>query len=220
MSTTVRSLPIETATAGSLGNHSGNGTTRPSHAAASASKPFNWRRFWRLFFAVAKKVIWDATMLSIIVFVYLAVISQGFRYVLPDLGMRLYKMPGLAFLQDYTATYRLDLAHLFAAVPLISSCVLWHLLLEIYLWPTAFAERFQRWDLDRLKRAIVTMGVIVITGDACLFAAAFTLSGWGGSKFSAVAVLATLVYVTLLAFVTFISLYLAESIDNLKKKEN
>lgn len=180
-----------------------------------AKKPFNWPLVWAYFIYY----FWNVTTKSLLTIVYLALISQGLRYVLPDIGLRLYKLPGLSFLQDYTATYGLDLAHIFSAIPLVAAWILWHLNLELYLRPAAFASRFSRWQLDRMKRLIITMGAIIILGDACLFCAAFTLSRWGSAKFSAAAVLATTVYVTVLGFVTFISLYLSESIDTLKKKD-
>jgi hypothetical protein len=178
-------------------------------------KQFDW-----VLFGIHVK-FWSWTILTkfCVTIVYLALISQGLRYVLPDIGMRLSKLPGLSFLQDFTATYRLDLAHVFSAVPLVSAWILWHWNLQLYLRPDAFAHRFRRWNLDRIKRVVVTMGTIVIVGDACLFGAAFMLASWGGANFSAAAVLATLVYITVLAFVTFVSLCLAEAIDAHKKED-
>lgn len=174
---------------------------------------------FRLFRARLKHCTWNVVTKSLITIVYLALISQGLRYVLPDLGMKLSRLPGLAFLDNYQATYRLDLAHVFSVVPLISAWILWHFNLELYLWPDAFARRFPRWDLDRMKRVVMTMGAIIITGDAMLFMAAFTLSSWGQARFSPAALLATIVYVTVLGFVTFVSVYLAESIENIKTEE-
>ena len=40
--------------------------------------------------------LWTVTTKSLLSVVYLALISQGLRYVLPDIGMRLWKLPGLA----------------------------------------------------------------------------------------------------------------------------
>lgn len=188
---------------------------RPATIFARPHQGFRPRLIWAYFLFW----FWNVVTKLLVTIVYLPLISQGLRYVFPDIGLRLYKLPGLAFLRDYTATYRIDLASVFVIVPLISAWILWHLNLELYLRPNAFAHRFQRWNLDRMRRMILTMGVIIIAGDACLFAAAFTLASWGAAKFSASAVLATLVYVTVLGFTTFVSLYLSESIDTLKKEE-
>lgn len=178
--------------------------------------PFNWP----LFRACVWYWGWNVVTKGLVTVVYLPLLSQGAQYVFPDIGLRLYKLPGFAFLQDYTATYRLTLAHVFVAVPLVSAWILWHLNLELYLRPDVFAYRFRRWNQDRMKRVIVTMGVIVITSDACLFCCAFMLASWGAAKFSASAILATLFYCTVIGFVTFISLVLADSINGLKKKED
>lgn len=187
----------------------------PDETDAEEKEPFNWGLLW----ARVKFWSWNVATKSVVTIVYLALISQGLRYVIPDIGMRLYKLPGLSFLEGYTATYRLDLAHVFAVVPLLSAWILWHLNLEMYLRPYQFADRFRRWDVDRIKRVVVTMGAVIITGDAALFCAAVTLVSWGQAKLSAAAVLATAVYVTVLGFVTFFSLLLKDSVEIHKKKE-
>ncbi len=181
----------------------------------TTKKKFNWRLLW----GRVKYWGWNVATKSLVTVVYLALISQGLRYVLPDLGMKLSRLPGLAFLDGYEATYRIDLAHVFTAVPLFSAWILWHLNLELFLRPEALVRRFPRMNLDRTKRVIVTMGAIIITGDALLFMAAFTLSGWGEARFSATALLATAVYVTVLGFVTFVAICLAESIHHIKLEE-
>jgi len=219
MSSAVLVANSEKVASDSTVRHSEKGSehvARPAPSAVRARAPFDWPLFWAKFWYW----LWNIVTKGLITVVYLQLITQGAQYVFPDIGLRLYKIPGLAFLQDYTATYRLTLAHVFVTVPLVAAWILWHLNLELYLRPEAFAHRFRRWDLDRMKRVIVTMGVIVITSDACLFAAAFMLAGWGAAKFSASAVLATLFYCTVLGFVTFISLVLADSISRLKRKED
>jgi hypothetical protein len=168
--------------------------------------------FWPRSVAVAFTVVTK----GIVAIVYEALLSQGLRHILPDMGMRLYRIPGLAFLELYTATYRLDLAHLFAAVPLVCTFVAWKLLLEMYLRREVFAHRFRRWDLDRLKRVIVTMGTIIVTGDAALFCLAVSIASWGQARLSAAAVLATAVYMTVLGFVTWVSLWLNDRVEEAK----
>ncbi|MBW3597606.1 MAG: hypothetical protein KY475_10060 [Planctomycetes bacterium] len=184
---------------------------RVSAAIASGSKSLDWALLWKR----VKFWAWNILTKVCVTIVYLALISAGLRYVLPDIGMRLSRLPGLSFLDAYTATYRLDLAHVFAVVPLVSAWLLWHWNWEIYLRSEAFDRRFGRWDIDRVKRVVVTMGAIIIAGDACLFGAAFMLASWGGgSNFSAAAVFATFVYVTVLGFVTFVSMGLGQAIED------
>lgn len=187
----------------------------PAQTDDQEKEPFNWALLW----ARVKLWSWNVATKSIVTVVYLALISQGLRHVLPDISMRLYRLPGLSFLEHYTATYHLDLAHVFAAIPLLSAWILWHLNLEMYLRPEVFEERFRRWDVDRIKRVVITMGAIIIAGDAALFCAAVTLVSWGEAKLSAAAVLATGVYVTVLGFVTFVSQVLKDRLNALKQEE-
>ena len=182
------------------------------------ARPINWK----LVLARLDFWAWVIFTKSLVTFVYLAIISQGLRYVLPEMGMKLYKVPGFAFLQNYKLTYRLDLAYVFSVVPLMSAWILWHFNLMAFLAP----QRFERmaaslgWEVDRFQRAVQVMGAIIILADAALFYASFVLGSWGGSKFSAGAILATVAYVAVLAFVTFVTQFLSQIVTNLKKKEN
>ncbi len=174
---------------------------------------------WRLFWARVKYWTWSVITKSLLTIVYFAVISQGLRYMLPDLGMKLSKLPGFAFLANFRATYRLDLANLLTVIPLIAVWILWHLILEMFLAPECFEQRFSRWDIDRCKSLIIPMAVTVIVADTCLFFSAFSFASWGGSQFSVAALLASATYVVLLVFVTFVSLYLSQNISELKKED-
>ena len=179
----------------------------------SLGSPFDWPLFW----ARVKYWAWSIVTKGLLTIVYFAVISQGLRYILPDLGMKLSKLPGFAFLASFRATYRLDLANLLTVIPLIAVWVLWHLLLEMYLAPEIFEDRFRRWDIERCKSLILPMGIVVIVADAGLFYGAFSFASWGGSKVSLAALFATATYIVLLVFVTFVSLYLGQNISDLKK---
>jgi hypothetical protein len=182
----------------------------------SPTKGFNVALF------VARLLFWAWTFITkiLITLTYWFLMSQALKVFFPEMGTRLYSLPGFAFMKHYTALYRIDLSHVFSAVPLLASWALWHLSLEMYLRPELFAARFQRWDLETVKKTVIAMTAIILTGDAMLFATAFTLARWGGPKVSYIsAALATLVYVSLLGFVTFVGLYLSDAVEN-HKKEN
>ncbi len=219
MTATTLTPPPTAGTQTTINNSGRVDLPRPVRIAPPVSRPkptFDWELFWTR----VKYWLWTIISKTLVTVVYLPIASQGLRYVLPDIGLRLYKLPGLAFLQDFTATYRLDLAHLFTAVPLALSWIFWQLNLELYIWPDTFADRFRRaTHLHRVKNVIASMGAVIITGDAILFCAAFTLAQWGAARFSVAAVIATLVYVTALGAVTFVSICLSESIEYLKTKE-
>ena len=199
----------------------------PVHTAASVNDDANSEPFYRRPFnqklLLARVCFWLWALLTktIITTVYLAVISQGLRLVLPELGMKLYKIPGFSFMQHYKMTHRLDLAYVFALVPLVSAWVLWHFNLLAYLAPERFAAHAtaRGWSAERMKSVVMTMGAIIITADSALFYCSFVLVSWGGSKFSAGALLATVAYITILGFVTFVSMYLSENVTTLKKDE-
>ncbi len=175
---------------------------------------------WPVFWATAKSWTWSLVTKFPLSVAYFAFVSQGLRSILPDLGVKLSKLPGLVFLADYRLTYRLDIANLLTVIPLIAVWILWHLGLEIYLAPASFERRFSRWDIDRCKSLILTMGVIVIVADACLFYKSFISATWGSSQaISIAALLVTTTYVVLLAFVTFVSLYLRQQISDLTKED-
>lgn len=173
-----------------------------------------WRKF----------IYWSFTVFTkgLISFVYLPLISRGMVAVFPDLGMKLSKLPGLAFLNDFTLTYRANLAQASAIIPLFLAWISYFLLLEMFLRPKSFDAWFTRWELlSRLKAVLLVMSVIIVVGDACLFGASFVLSGWGPAKSSVWAgtILATLVYQTVLAFTTFIAIYLSDACKALQEKE-
>lgn len=202
-----------------------NGTSRVSsletdmygESEAPMNRPFNWP----LLQARIAYWFWVLFTKSLVTFVYIAIISQGLRYVLPEMGMKLYKIPGFAFLQNYKATYRLDLAYVFSVVPLISAWILWHFNLLAFLSPKRFEgmAAVLGWEPDRFQRVVQVLGAIIIMADCALFYSAFVLVSWGGSKFSAGALLATVAYAAVLGFVTFVSQYLNEIVNSLKEKE-
>lgn len=192
------------------------GSVTPVSLEDGPKKRFDWGGFVALAWAWTKYLVWMGVK-AIVAVVCLALMSQGLRHLLPDLGMKLYKLPGLAFLERYAFGYRLDLASIFAVVPLLSSLILWGLILEMFLRPQVFAERFRRWDLDRVKRVILTMGAIIIAGDAGLFCTAVAIVRWGQAKLTPAAFLVTAVYLTVLGFVTWGSLWLKDGIEEVKR---
>lgn len=179
------------------------------------NQPFNSALVW----ARTKYWGWTVFAKAIVTIIYLEIVSQGIAHVFPDMGKRFWKIPGFAFLNDYEATHRITIAHVFAIIPLLATWVLWALLLRMYLAPERFAEMFKKYNLDRVRRIVLVIGVTVIVCDAGLFAASFSMSSWGAAQFSATAVLATAMYCAVLAFVSLFSMFLGDVVTDLKKKE-
>jgi hypothetical protein len=61
------------------------------------------------------------------------------------------------------------------------------------------------------------LGFVILGADILLFYVAMTYSGWGESEFSFSAFLATIAYVGVLIFVSYVSIRLGRDISILKK---
>ncbi len=173
---------------------------------------------WTVFSAHAKYWAWKLFCIAVIGVIYVAVVSAGLRYLLPDLGQRLYKVPGLSWMYHYENTHRLDLAHGLAVFLFIGVWVLWNRVLRLYLQPNLVLSQC-RFNPEAYQRLVVTLGVVILGADACLFYCAMTQVGWRGTSFSVPALLATAAYVALLVFCSFVSCTLQQHIDDLKCKQ-
>lgn len=177
------------------------------------------RAAWILAWARVKYWTWTVLTKFFITIIYLEIVSQGIIYLFPDMGKRLWKVPFFSILNEFEATHRITLAHVFAVVPLLATWILWAMLLSMYLAEDRFKKKFDRFAFDQSRRVILIIGIVVILADAGLFGASFSMSSWGASRFSATAVLATALYVAVIAFVSLISLFLGDQVTVLKEKE-
>lgn len=159
--------------------------------------------------ARVKSWAWKLVTVPIIGLIYCVLISEGLRYLFPALAQRLYKLPipGLSYLRDYEAFYRLDLAHLFSIFLFIAVWYLWVVNLRAYLGD---ADVFNRsgWNPEAYRRFVLRLGVVVLGADAILFYIAITQQGWFGNRFSFTALVATVIYVAVIIFVSFVSVNL------------
>lgn len=163
--------------------------------------------------AYFKYWVWQMVTKPSLGVIYLSVISDGLRYLVPPLAQRLYKLPGLSVLQDYEETYRLDLAPFFAFFLLIAVWYLWEKLLQLWLgWDEALDG--SEWNLEAYRRLISTLGVAIVGADACLFYVAMTQVGWRGMHFSFSALVATAAYVGVLIFVSLVTVNLRRALKN------
>lgn len=177
------------------------------------------RAAWILAWARSKYWTWTVATKSIITVIYLEIVSQGIIYLFPDMGKRLWKVPFFAILNEFEATHRITLAHVFAIVPLIATWVLWAMILSMYLAEDRFKKKFDRFAYDQSRRVILIIGFVVIVADAGMFGASFSMSRWGSSSMTPTSILATALYCAVIAFVSLISLFLGDQITVLKEKE-
>lgn len=179
--------------------------------------PRRWREAvdWELVWAKAMYWTWQIVTKVVLGVIYLAVIAEGLRLVVPALGMRVYRVPGFGALQHYEATYKLDLAMGLSVFMLIAAWALWANILRIWL-ECGMPERMKNKKGNREKGLILVLGVIVILADAACFFAAMIALGWATSSFSVTALCATCGYVGVLIFVAYTAIILGERVRELK----
>lgn len=165
-----------------------------------------------MFYMPWKVWAWKVFTLPPMGVIYVAVISEGLRFLVPALGQKLWKLPipGFSLLRDYEWSHRLDLAYFLALFLLVAVCVLWELALALYL---GFELPFERAVAkpDNYRRLVVILAVAVLGGDACLFYCAMTQLAWSGNSFSIPALLATVCYLAVIVFVSFLTVRLKYS---------
>ena len=148
--------------------------------------------------------------------VYMTVISEGFRHLIPALALRLSKVPGLSALDGFEFSYRIDLAHGFAFFMLLSVCFLWSRILVLWLEPGHHFDEIG-WDDEHHVQLILTLGVIILCADACFFYIGVTQTTWGGSSFSFIAVVATAAYLSVLIWVTYVAAALHKKLKDAER---
>ncbi len=160
---------------------------------------------------VLKYWFWSFIVKGLLGIVYIEIIAEGLRQLVPALGQKLYKIPGLSFLQNYEETYRLDMAPIFALFLMISVWSLWSKVLEAWLLKEVPDSV---WDHDSYTLFVSILAIAILGADAFLFYFAVTKAGWGGSSFSFTAIVATSAYLGVLIFVSFVSLNLTQQLKN------
>lgn len=172
---------------------------------------------WKQLVAQAKYWGWQLMTKGLLGLVYLTLVREGFVTVIPPLGLKLSKIPGLAALDNFEATYRLDLAFVLAFFVMLAVFWLWSRVLALYMHGDDTA--FQTDDPGfRRRREIIfySLATAILVGDGVLFYIALTQSSWGGSYWSFTALLGTMLYVAVLIFVTIVAIDLKENVLNAK----
>lgn len=162
-----------------------------------------WAYFLYLLWQVATKLILGV--------IYFAIISEGLRMLLPTLGTKIHKLPGLSTLYEYELTHRLDLAHPLSILVLTFVWMQWSSILRMWLGEDGSFDHLG-WQPQRHTQLIVGLGAVLLISDAALFYVALAELSWNGSWFSATALLATAAYLAVLIFVTLVSINLHRKI--------
>lgn len=147
--------------------------------------------------------------------VYMSIIRDGLRFVLPSLATKLSRIPGLGFLNDFELGYQLDMAVPMALFVLLAVFWLWDRTLNMWLAGEAIPFNGRsRLPLFRLRSELFIYGMafIVLSADSVLFYISIVRSNWGGSPISFTAMLATVLYAAVLIFVTLVALELRQKL--------
>lgn len=155
--------------------------------------------------AIIKRLAWWILKMLGMGLIYVSVIAEGLRTLIPPMGQKLWKVPGLAALKDYEGTYKLDIAPIMAVFIFIAVTVLWDEILE--LWLLKLPEH-GHWRLDNREMLIVSLGTLVLGADIILFYSGLSQLGWGGGGISFSALVGTAAYVGILLFFTYVSITL------------
>lgn len=164
--------------------------------------------------AHAKYWLWKLVTIVILAPIYCSVIAEGLRVLVPPLGQKLHRLaiPGFAMFGQYQETRRLDLAIFLAMFLLIAVWWLWEQVLKVFLSTDAAFEG-SGWNAEAYARVVLILGVVILGADACLFYVSMVQMGWGSTRLSVPALLATAAYIAVIIFVSLVSLNLRKPLN-------
>lgn len=172
---------------------------------------------WRLLRARAAYWAWQFASKVVMGVIYLSIIAEGFRTLVPVLNRRLSHLPMLGWMDDYEGTYQLDMASVMALFMLIAVYGLWSKVLKLWLTEKIGIDYRLR-KQGNADTFVLVFGAIVLVSDALLFYVAVTEISWGGSTFSFTALFATAAYVSVLVFTIYVSINLHEKIELIERE--
>jgi hypothetical protein len=157
---------------------------------------------------------WKIGSFPFLAIVYVSVISDGLRRLVPELGVPLWRavpLPGFSLLRNYEGLRKLDLAHMLSLILLFASWFMWVAVLRTLFFPRDFAHRAGL-NLPVYTKFVFGLACVILVCDSSLFYYALVNGGiWGGNAFmSFPALLATCAYTALLVFVSYVTLHLED----------
>lgn len=172
---------------------------------------------WRLLRARAAYWSWQIVTKIVLGVVYLSIIAEGFRMLVPVLNRRLHRLPMLGWMNDYEGTYELDMASLMSVFMMIAVFSLWSRLLKLWITEQiGFDHRLR--NQNNADFFVLVFGVVILLSDTILFFVAVTEVSWSGTGFSFTALFATAAYVSVLVFTIYVSINLHEKIELIERE--
>lgn len=169
-----------------------------------------------LFLARVKYWAWYIITKICLGIVCIGIVSEGLRMFVPALGQKLYRLPGFGFLRNYEETHSLDIAPFLAFFFVISVWYLIEKMLKLWLPSDSIDRTDVLWNGEKEMKIVTAMACVLITVDCVLFYTAIARMRWGASMFSFSALLATLAYLSVLVFVSYVSAKLHGRVAELK----
>lgn len=166
---------------------------------------------WALLRARLAYWSWQIASKLVMGIVYLSIIAEGFRTLVPVVSRKLHRVPMLGWMNNVEGLYQLDMAAVLALFMLIAVCGLWERLLTLWLKEEIGFDGRVRNQNNRNKFVMV-LGALVLISDCVLFFVAVNEISWAGSGFSFTALCATTAYVCVLVFSIFVSVNLKEKV--------
>lgn len=127
--------------------------------------------------------------------------------------MRLFQLPvpGLSQLQHYQGVREITVAHLMAVIMGLAVACLSDKLLEMHLFGLEYADQI---NVVNYVRVLTIVGTVVAGSDVVLFYRGVSEQGFLDSGGGLSAVMITVTYVGVMAFVTFIHVMLKRDLRN------
>lgn len=174
---------------------------------------------FRLMLAKTKYIFWRILVFLFMGPVYVIVIREGLAFLIPALGQRVSKVPGLSFFNNYESLYGLDLAFFLAIFICIGVWHFWDVVLERFLLQDHQQDEVEGWHNEKLNGFNHVLAFVLIFSDMGLFYLAVSQLSWGRSGFSIAAFMATAAYVAILLFVSYINIALRFKIRQLEEQQ-
>lgn len=165
---------------------------------------------------------WHLLTKVVLGIIYIAIIADGLRYLFPAFGMKLWKIPGFGELKNYEGTYKLDIAPFLALFLMIAVFTFWHLLVRMWLrreWERTEDENPYGWNGENHSILILSVGGLTLAADLIIFYIAVVQTGWAGAVFSFTALIATVAYLGVLLYVSYVSVCLHERYSKLENAQ-
>ena len=174
-----------------------------------------WMPDFTLLGAQIKYLLWALSTKLVLGFIYLAIMAEGLRILIPSLTQKLYKLPGLTSLRRYELFHRLDLAIPFSLFLMLVVFAMWPKIIRIWLGEDLDSAD---WDPDRYRWLIMGQGIVLLVIEPLIFYLGATQMSWGGGGFNLPALLATAGYLVVLIFVSYKSVEFATAISTIRKE--